>query len=503
MPDTPILIAGAGPTGLVLALSLTRQGIRVRIIDKKSAPGEASRAIVIHARTLEFYNQLGIADTIISNGIKAENLHLRGNNKEVASLSLKNMGEGLSAYPYALMLAQDDHEKLLVAELKKSGVEIEWNAELKSFTQNDNEVKAVISHNDKEETITASYLAGCDGAHSRVREWLSIGFPGNTYNDLFYVADVQLDKEPGTDLFINMNAQGFHLVFPVRSSGRYRLIGLIPKEIAAKEKIDFEDLRAGIEPVINNKVQAVNWFSTYRVHHRVANKFRQGRSFLLGDAGHVHSPVGGQGMNTGIGDAINLAWKLAQVIEKRAPDTLLDTYETERISFARTLVATTDTIFSGIVSKGFKGKFFRSVLMPHLLPIATGLSLTRRMVFKMVSQIRISYHGSALSEGRAGAVKAGDRLPWVKEQDNFTSLQSLNWQLHVYSDVNPAILQSAKEMGIPVHLFAADEAVKKAGIKPNSAFLLRPDGYIAFATCDQDAEKLKKFIEQNKLKFKT
>jgi len=503
MPDTPILIAGAGPTGLVLALSLTRRGIRMRIIDKKAAPGEASRAIVVHARTLEFYNQLGIADTIIGNGIKAEALHLRGNDKEVASLSLKNMGEGLSAYPYALMLAQDDHEKLLVAELKKAGVEIEWNTELRSFTQNDNEVKAVVSHNGKDETVTTSYLAGCDGAHSRVREWLSIGFPGDTYNDLFYVADVQLDKEPGTDLFINMNAQGFHLVFPVRSSGRYRLIGLIPKEIAAKEKVEFEDLRPGIEPVINNKVLAVNWFSTYRVHHRVANKFRQGKCFLLGDAGHVHSPVGGQGMNTGIGDAINLAWKLAQVIERRATDTLLDTYETERIAFARTLVATTDMMFSGIVGKGLKGKLFRSVLMPHLLPIVTSLSLTRRMVFKMVSQIRINYHGSAISEGKAGAVKAGDRLPWVQSLDSFKPLQSLEWQMHVYGEAKAAFVNNARDMGIPVHLFAADEAVKKAGIKPNSAFLIRPDGYIAFATCDQDVKPLKQFIEKNMLRFKT
>ena len=501
MTHTPVLIVGAGPTGLVLALSLKRQGIPVRIIEKNRGPGEASRAIAVHARTLEFYNQLGIADEIISKGIIAENMHFRGNGKEVAKLDLKNMGEGLSAYPYILSLPQDEHEKILGAELKKAGVEIEWGTELKSFTQNDNEVKAIISKGGTEETVTASYLSGCDGSRSKVREELGIGFPGGTYDDLFYVADVKLEKDIGTDLFTNMNAQGFHLVFPVRTSGMHRLIGLVPRELNSKEKIGFEDIRRKIEPLINNKVASVNWFSTYHVHHRVADNFKKGRSFLLGDAGHVHSPAGGQGMNTGIGDAMNLSWKLAQVLKEQAPASILDTYEEERIAFARKLVATTDTAFSAIVGKGLRGKFMRALMLPRLLPIATGFSRIRRMIFNTVSQIKISYHESALSNGKAGGVKAGDRLPWVQLNDNFKPLKEITWQVHVYGTAKPGFVKNAQELGIPVHVFPAD-AAKKAGIKPNSAFLIRPDGYISFATSKQDFRPLREFIEKNKLAFK-
>ena len=160
-------------------------------------------------------------------------------------------------------------------------------------------------------------------------------------------------------------------------------------------------------------VERVNWFSTYRVHHRVADRFRDGRAFLLGDAAHVHSPVGGQGMNTGIGDAVNLAWKLAAVLHERAGAPILDTYEPERIAFARRLVATTDSAFTGVTSSSVTARTLRLRLVPALLPRLLMLQTFRRLAFRTVSQTAINYRGSALSEGRAGRVHGGDRLPWV------------------------------------------------------------------------------------------
>src|SRR6202162_1475355 len=176
-------------------------------------------------------------------------------------------------------------------------------------------------------------------------------------------------------------------------------------------------------------IQHVNWFSTYRVHHRVADHFRTGRAFLVGDAAHIHSPVGGQGMNTGIGDAVNLAWKLAAVLHGRVDAPLLDSYESERIAFARRLVATTDQAFTGVTSTGAIARLVRLHIVPILFPLITKLPSLRRVMFRTISQTAVNYRGSSLSEGRAGTVHGGDRLPWVKvnggegdNNDNFTPL---------------------------------------------------------------------------------
>jgi 2-polyprenyl-6-methoxyphenol hydroxylase-like FAD-dependent oxidoreductase len=488
----------------VLALSLTRQGIPVRIIDKNQGPGEASRAIVVHARTLEFYDQLGFVDDIVSKGIKVETIHLRENKKEFAHFSLKDMGNGLSPFPFALSLPQDDHEKVLVDQLKRAGVNIEWGTELKSFTQDRLGVRAILDKAGTEEVTAASYLCGCDGAHSRVRKQLNIGFPGGTYDKLFYVADVKTNRESGSGLSLQLGSQSFVLMVPVRTSGSHRLIGTVPADLASKEQLSFDDLRQTVEPVIGTTVDSVNWFSTYRVHHRVADKFREGRSFLLGDAGHLHSPAGGQGMNTGIGDAVNLSWKLAKVIGKQADPSLLDTYETERISFARKLVASTDKAFDAMVGGGLRGTFTRAVLVPYLVPLMAGFSGLRRKIFTTVSQVTINYRHSSLSEGKAGHLEGGDRLPWISEpqSDNHKCLQRMNWQVHIYGDASPAFVSEVKALGVDLYAFPDKASARKAGIKPDGAYLIRPDGYVALAMRRQDATPLKNFIEKHGLVFK-
>jgi 2-polyprenyl-6-methoxyphenol hydroxylase-like FAD-dependent oxidoreductase len=215
-----------------------------------------------------------------------------------------------------------------------------------------------------------------------------------------------------------------------------------------RENLSWEDVSKRVVEWMSIDVKCVNWFSTYRVHHRVADHFRKGRAFLLGDAAHIHSPVGGQGMNTGIGDAANLAWKLAGVLHGNGSASLLDTYEPERIAFARRLVATTNRAFTGVTSRGPLARLVRLHIVPLLLPTFFAFKTVRHFMFRAVSQTAVNYRGSALSEGHAGSVHGGDRLPWVKPdsnalgKDNFTPLTSLDWQVHIYGAANASIARN-------------------------------------------------------------
>jgi hypothetical protein len=246
------------------------------------------------------------------------------------------------------------------------------------------------------------------------------------------------------------------------------------------------------------EVGCVNWFSTYRVHHRVAEQFRRGRAFLLGDAAHIHSPVGGQGMNTGIGDAVNLAWKLAAVLGERAPESILDSYEPERIAFARRLVRTTDRAFSLVTSPTWSARFFRLEVFPRLVTLLFPLRAMRRLLFRTVSQTAVNYRGSPLSEGRAGAVHGGDRLPWVplaEDVDNFASLASLGWQVHVYGEPSPDIESLCRERGLPLHAFLWGQAPHASGLERDAVYLVRPDGYVGLAKPRREAAALGAYLD--------
>jgi hypothetical protein len=251
-------------------------------------------------------------------------------------------------------------------------------------------------------------------------------------------------------------------------------------------------------------IEKVNWFSSYRVHHRVALHFRDKRAFLLGDAAHIHSPVGGQGMNTGIGDAVNLAWKIAAVLKNSAPENLLDTYEPERIPFARRLVATTDRGFTVVTSRGGFARVVRTRIAPLLIPILSRLRAFRRLLFTTVSQTQVNYRNSSLSVGSAGKVRGGDRLPWVKlasGADNFAPLTSLEWQVHVYGeagggkrDAGSGMRQACAELGLPLHVFAWESGMRRAGFQQGAMYLVRPDGYIALADPNADPARLRQYF---------
>lgn len=483
-----VLVAGAGPTGLVMALSLARRGIPVHIIDNRDGPTRESRAMGLHARTLEFYRQFGFADEVVERGVIADSIHFRAGDRDVARFSLADMGEGISPYPFMLAFGQDEHERFLIDRLGELGVEVDWGATLMDLTDRNDAVEATISDGRSTRQAIYAYATGCDGAHSRVREILDIGFPGGSSEGLFYVADAAVSAAGRGEIYLGLREAGLGLMIPVRSSGTQRLIGLVPPELKRKEAIGFEDLRAHIEHLLGIEVGQVNWFSTYRVHHCVAERFGRGRMFIAGDAGHIHSPAGGQGMNTGIGDAVNLSWKIAEVLHGRADQRLLETYEAERIPFAQSLIATTDRVFRFLVDDGKAARIARVHLLPRMVGTLAKFSAPRSLMFKTVSQTRISYRECDLNHGKAGIVRGGDRLPWIRtaDSDNFAALRSLSWQLHVYGDADPVFGSAAGQLGLPVHRFGWSEAAYEAGVGRDAAYLVRPDGYVALALQNAD-----------------
>ena len=505
MSDTQVLITGAGPTGLVLAIWLGRLGVRVRIVDQTAEAGTTSRALVIHARTLEFYRQVGLAEATVERALEMTSVNLWAKGKKAAHVVFGALGQGLSPFPYMLIFPQDEHERLLIEHLAKHGVQVERRTQLLSFEDSGSRVLARLRRPDgTEEACEAAYLAGCDGARSTVREVLGAGFLGGTYFHLFYVADVQASGPVmNGELNAALDDTDFLAVFPMKGAGRARLIGIVRQAAEAEpEEVSWDDVTKGVIGRLGITVEQVNWFSTYRVHHRVADRFRRGRAFLLGDAAHIHSPVGGQGMNTGIGDAVNLAWKLAAVLHGRAEPALLDTYEPERIAFARRLVATTDRVFTVVTSSGPIARLVRVDLVPRLLPALFALRSFRRLMFRTVSQIAVNYRGSSLSEGRAGSVRGGDRLPWVSAggtsdigSDNFGPLTSLDWQVHVYGAAAASLSEVCARRGLALHTFPWQSATSRTGLVRGAVYLVRPDGYVGLADLEASPARVERYLD--------
>jgi 2-polyprenyl-6-methoxyphenol hydroxylase-like FAD-dependent oxidoreductase len=513
MADVPVLIVGAGPTGLVLALWLNRLGVAVRIIDKTAEAGTTSRALAVQARTLELYHQVGIADAVIDGGVKIAHLNFWVHGTRAASVPLRRIGEGLSPYPFALVFPQDAHERLLIEQLEMRGIKVERQTELLHLEQNDGRgdpanpggVRATLRLPDgSEESCNAAYLAGCDGASSTVREALGVGFPGGTYTGMFYVADVKATGPAINDeLHADLEDADFVLVFPLKGKNHARLVGTVHKLPTDDHKLTFDDVKSRAIENLKLDIEEVNWFSTYRVHHRVAHHFRVGRAFLLGDAGHIHSPVGGQGMNTGIGDAINLAWKLAAVLNDGAPVKLLDTYEAERIPFARRLVATTDRIFTLVTNRSAIAGFVRIRIVPLVMPLLFSLQAVRHFLFRTVSQIGVNYRGSWLSDGKAGSIHSGDRLPWVETgtgKDNFAPLTSLDWQVHVYGEVPTGADEVCRELCLPLHHFEWRPEMRQSKLRRGPIYLIRPDTYVALADPQGDPARLRRYFADRGLR---
>jgi 2-polyprenyl-6-methoxyphenol hydroxylase-like FAD-dependent oxidoreductase len=514
--DTDVLIVGAGPTGLMLANQLGRRGIRVEIVDRSSGPALQSRALGVQARTLEIYERLGIVEKALEFGKRAVGGDMWVRRRKVARIPLGDIGQGLSPYPFMLILGQDDNERLLGDLLRRWNIAVRWNTELVDLRQEPDRVTARLKQPDGTlREISAAWVAGCDGGRSTVRAQCGIEFQGAPYEHVFFVADTIMTGPMVPDeLNVYLWKGGFHLFFPIRGDDHWRVVGIVPSSMRGREDLTLDELMPAIREEAGSELayQKCYWFSTYRIHHRRAERFRDRRCFLLGDAAHVHSPVGAQGMNTGLQDAYNLAWKLGLVIAGDAGEGLLDTYAEERIPFARRLLSTTDRAFALIVSEGGLSGYFRIWILPRLLATGMRFERFRKLAFRTISQTNIRYRASSLSETLAelpgSAPRAGARIPWLRlrfsangpREDLYRKLDDTRFALLLIGQMAPpegvpGLAERLSILPIPSDP-ENDRELARAGIPHPAFFLVRPDGHIGLAGARWDAAAVKRYLSK-------
>jgi 2-polyprenyl-6-methoxyphenol hydroxylase-like FAD-dependent oxidoreductase len=509
---TDVIIAGAGPTGLALAIQLARYGVDFVIFDKKETTTPFSKAIGVQARTLEIYEQIGLAGDMVEMGTITERARLVEGGEVRAEIELTNFGTGMSAYPFLLIVEQGRHEKLLYDYLGSQEKDVLWNTELLKFEQDEAGVKATVQNADgKTEEIEAKYLVGCDGAKSLVRHTLGMNFPGTTFERFFYVADVEIDWEFSHDaLHVCLARTTITAFFPMPGGkNRYRIVGTFPEGYQGDEgEVLYEEIEKQINADTEMKldVTKVNWFSVYKVHARHADRFRKGRCFLAGDSAHIHSPAGAQGMNTGIQDAYNLAWKLAAVLKAGATEDILETYNDERVANAHRLLKTTDRIFNLGASSEPVTAFLRLHVVPYIANFLLGLDVVQKSLFPLISQIGINYHDSDLSVDEGGFdVKAGDRMPYfvIDGESIYDRLREPKFHLVAFADGKTELADMTEELSaaypnlIDVHTVPLYPNIAESfGAKESFMALLRPDNYIGLISGEVSLEKAAGYMEK-------
>ncbi|HWH98221.1 MAG TPA: FAD-dependent monooxygenase [Pseudolysinimonas sp.] len=481
---TDVLVVGAGPSGLMAAVCLARLGVDVTIVDGKGEPTRESRALALQARSMEIYEQLGLVDRVLSECDQAPQIVPGYRTRQFRPVSFAGFGKNLTPYPGIFVLEQSRNERILLDAFQGYGHDVRWRHELRDLRldeHSDHPVEASLVTPDAPVTVRARWCIGADGASSRVRDLLGIEFEGSTNPLRFYVADA-LDVEGLTEQSMNMRVSrdDFVLAFPMGAPGHHRILGVVD-DGASEQALEVE-VRARLQAEFGVRYRHSAWFSSYRVHHRLAARFREGPVFLVGDAAHVHSPVGAQGMNTGLQDAHNLACKLADVIQGRNGPKLLDRYEAERRPVAQRLVQSTDALFARITSRGRLARFVRDRVVPLIAPLAVRLVprlVGTERIYGYLAQLRIHYWASTAERterhGRRDQV-VGRRLPW--SGGNFAALRSMTWQVHGYGAPAEAVNATAAALGFDAHAFAPDVHRR---LDASRLYLVRPDGFVAAA----------------------
>ena len=507
---TDVLIVGAGPTGLALAGQLIRYGIDFVIVDQKEGTTPFSKAIGVQARTLELYQQIDLADRLVELGAITKGVRLIEGGEVRAEVPLSELGQGMSPFPFLLIVEQGKHEKLLYEFIKGHGKDVRWQTTLSDFSQDDAGVSGtIVDANGEEQLVQAQYLVACDGSKSRVRKELGMTFEGSTLERLFYVADVQIKWEFPHDMLAACLAKDQSTAFfPMPGQDHYRIVGVFPENTELKEgEVLYDEIERQIlaDTLLELDIYKVNWFSTYKVHSRRVNKFSEGRCFLAGDAAHIHTPAGAQGMNTGIQDGYNLAWKLALVLRGDANAKILDTYNEERVENAKHLLETTDRMFDLLVDPAWLLSFTRRYIFPRVANFLVGLDSVNRFIFPLISQIGISYRGHTLSvdTDEDFEVKAGDRMPYflVDGKSIYDSLHAPEFHLLTFTNdiEGPEHAHDRIEHEFPhlvdYHVFPLNKEVAEIfGTEKPFSVLLRPDNYIGFVSAEAPLAQLRAYF---------
>lgn len=547
----PVLVAGAGPTGLMMAANLSLHGVRCRIIDKAAARSDKSKALAIHARTLEIFESLGIADEVVRRGQKLRGMHIAVEGGTAIHATFDRLS---SRYPYVLALPQSETERILEERLGKFGVQVERQSELIGLSPDADSVAARIRRPDaSEDRLPASYLIGCDGAHSSVRHALGLRFEGVAYEELFVLADVQIAWQFGDDeARAYLSREGTAAYFPM-GHGRYRLI----VEIApGGAQLSPEPTLAEVQAMVDRLgppgtvLSDPHWLANFRIHRRKVASYREGRVFVAGDAAHIHSPVGGQGMNTGIQDAHNLAWKLALVLKNAAPPSLLDSYHAERHPVAEEVLRTTEAMTRLVTMRNPVARAVRDFLMPAV----GSQSFVQKRLSRTLAELSVNYrHSPIVAQARprlrdalrppgigarawwafSTGPRSGDRAPDASplragEREGLRLYEVMDPTRHnllLFSGSEPtpgagASLRDIAEMIadgfgalVAVHLIAADgaplsqlpgqaiidtqqSAHRAYGAVAPCLYLIRPDGYVGFRSLPPDRASLSGFLSR-------
>jgi len=494
--DVEILIVGAGPTGLVLALTLDKLKIPFKIIENKAKPDEVSKAMLVVPGTLEHYSQLDIVDDVLEAGLEIFEGVIH-NNKRSEKLKFEDFRAEVSRFSKLFTYPQDENERLLVQTLKERGHSIYWGTTFEELKQEESKVIVEMSNNQESYEETFAYVVGANGGSSSVRNALNIEFQGKTNTQLFFVSDVELENEEIQEKKVHafMKNQGFLLCFPLRNKTTKRLIGIIPKELTKKENLSMADLSPALFDQFGLKIAETSWFSRYKIHHRLAETFKVGRVFLAGDAAHIHSPVGGQGMNAGIADAINLGWKLADTLNKKVNPAILDTYEEERRTYAKQLVKTTDRAFKIVTTDNLFIHKIRNNLSAMLGKFALTKSDTlSSRLFQVISQTGIHYKTSQLNAEANQNELLGLRLPYYK--NNLDSIDEMRWHVHVYGEIKSDFKEFLDAYALPYDEISWEDEMNTVDLAENTAYLIRPDGYIAWASKNQDDKSLANYFKK-------
>lgn len=506
--ETDVFIVGAGPTGLSLACQLSRYGVRFVVVEKNEGVTPYSKAIGVHARTLEIYEQLGLSRKALEEGTVAGKVRVLAGGEVRGEFDMSEIGGALSPYPFVLMLEQSKNERLLYEYLRSRGEDVLWRTELETFSQTEAGVTASVKTvGGDSQTIEAKYLVGCDGAKSSVRRALGLGFEGSTFERTFYVADVQIDWRFSHDAATaSLSRETFVLFFPLKGEKRYRIVGVFPEEFAKDEgEVLYEEIEARIkgEAALELDIHDVEWFSTYKVHTRHVSRFNEGRCFLAGDAAHIHSPAGAQGMNTGIQDAYNLAWKMALALKGKAGGKLLETYNEERLANAENLLRTTDRMFQMVAGPEWFLAFVRANIFPVVAGYVFSFDAVKKFVFPRVSQIGLNYRHSSLSRHGGDEhfkVKAGDRMPYftINGESVYDRLREPKFHLLAFAGerVMATELESLDADTVDFQTIPlGPQAAEAFGADRPFAVLLRPDNYIAYISAEPSPSELRAYLD--------